>query len=284
MWGLAVEAQSAFDRGFEQGYKDGYCYDNKIGCVPPIAPVPPVPGIDESADSYKDGYNRGFLMGREAAKKEAGNKTGNSSSCDNNTYRGYRTATPKYVDYVYKPNYNLLSLKLQALQTLKKRAENYLENGQYKAAINVADRMLSIQPGLGVAYLYKSIAYYRLGQILNAYNYAEKAVRVNNTADYRKWRDNMELRMLAELIDLMKREKYGDILFITKNMWYSSEIKNLFRGLALYYVDRRKSKRYFRRVKHMELAQQYLKALKEKKYKPNPFAKKNSGSQTGESN
>jgi len=54
--------QSAFCDGFEDGFKQGYCYkSNQFSCIPPITPLCPLPRIGE--DSYNDGYNRGFLIG-----------------------------------------------------------------------------------------------------------------------------------------------------------------------------------------------------------------------------
>jgi hypothetical protein len=50
---------SQFCRGFNDGYKEGYCYD-RYGCISPIPPICPMLEIGERQDSYKDGYNRGF--------------------------------------------------------------------------------------------------------------------------------------------------------------------------------------------------------------------------------
>ena len=55
--------QTDFCKGWEDGYKDGWCYGYGYGCLKPIAPICPVPNYGEV--SYKDGYNRGFLKGRE---------------------------------------------------------------------------------------------------------------------------------------------------------------------------------------------------------------------------
>lgn len=51
-----------FCKGWEKGYIDGYCYRVE-GCIKPILPLCPLPEIDET--TYKDGYQRGFLEGRE---------------------------------------------------------------------------------------------------------------------------------------------------------------------------------------------------------------------------
>lgn len=61
-----VQTESAFCEGWESGFVAGYCY-NVYGCVEPLVPLCPLPRVNES--SYQDGYNRGFLAGRE--KKQA---------------------------------------------------------------------------------------------------------------------------------------------------------------------------------------------------------------------
>lgn len=58
---------SRFCQGFEDGYPDGYCYQDPF-CIAPVTPVCPIPTVYESYDSYKDGYARGFVRGR----KESG--------------------------------------------------------------------------------------------------------------------------------------------------------------------------------------------------------------------
>jgi len=61
---LSTFGQSDYSRGFQNGYKVGYCY-NDYGCIPPIPPITPIPRIGESQDNYQDGYNRGFKQGLE---------------------------------------------------------------------------------------------------------------------------------------------------------------------------------------------------------------------------
>lgn len=47
--------------GWNTGYEVGACYQRSVGCVPPVPPLCPLPEM--GADSYQDGYNRGFLAG-----------------------------------------------------------------------------------------------------------------------------------------------------------------------------------------------------------------------------
>ena len=59
------EQSSDFCDGWEEGYKEGYCYqiDN---CLEPLVPLCPLPKVNES--TYKHGYNRGFIKGRKDNK------------------------------------------------------------------------------------------------------------------------------------------------------------------------------------------------------------------------
>jgi len=63
---LASVQTSKFESGFKKGYVAGYCYEVQ-NCIKPILPLTPLPTLLESADSYQDGYNRGFTNGK--AKK-----------------------------------------------------------------------------------------------------------------------------------------------------------------------------------------------------------------------
>lgn len=63
---------SSYDRGFKNGYSEGYCY-NDFGCIAPIAPITPLPLIGESNENYQDGYNRGFKRGLEDKQTKKSN-------------------------------------------------------------------------------------------------------------------------------------------------------------------------------------------------------------------
>lgn len=66
-----------YDIGFEKGFKEGYCYQSDaIYCNPPLTPIIPLPRKNEDSNSYTDGYNRGFVIGkslREFKKEESSN-------------------------------------------------------------------------------------------------------------------------------------------------------------------------------------------------------------------
>lgn len=54
-----------FCRGWEAGYKNGYC-EKKIGWCSPVVPWCPLPAFGR--DGYQDGYHRGYLRGLSDAK------------------------------------------------------------------------------------------------------------------------------------------------------------------------------------------------------------------------
>lgn len=66
-----------YDNGFEKGFKEGYCYQSDaIYCNPPLTPFIPLPRNNEDSNSYTDGYNRGFVIGkslREIKNEESSN-------------------------------------------------------------------------------------------------------------------------------------------------------------------------------------------------------------------
>lgn len=51
--------------GWDKGYKEGYCYEVQ-NCIEPIVPTCPIPKI--GFETYMDGYNRGFIKGKEDRK------------------------------------------------------------------------------------------------------------------------------------------------------------------------------------------------------------------------
>lgn len=60
---LSVSAQNPdYCDGFNDGYKDGFCYADPW-CIPPLVPMCPWREFVEPA-TYKAGYQRGFLEGK----------------------------------------------------------------------------------------------------------------------------------------------------------------------------------------------------------------------------
>lgn len=59
-----AQLKSNYERGFEIGFKEGYCYNRStLDCFTPMTPLSPIPRINENRESYTDGYNRGFQYG-----------------------------------------------------------------------------------------------------------------------------------------------------------------------------------------------------------------------------
>jgi hypothetical protein len=51
-----------FCNGFKAGYKAGYCYNQQFNCVVNIFPYCPV--VRPNGNTYQQGYNEGFVLGR----------------------------------------------------------------------------------------------------------------------------------------------------------------------------------------------------------------------------
>lgn len=60
---LSLSFTSAFSEGWKEGYKSGYCYQVE-GCLEPLVPLAPLP--EAGFNTYKDGYNSGFIAGKKA--------------------------------------------------------------------------------------------------------------------------------------------------------------------------------------------------------------------------
>lgn len=60
---ISSDIQSNYCIGYDDGYADGWCYNDQF-CNPPLSPLCPLPRLNESSASYRDGYNRGFVHGR----------------------------------------------------------------------------------------------------------------------------------------------------------------------------------------------------------------------------
>lgn len=117
---ITAVAQSDYSRGFQNGYKAGYCY-NDFGCVSPIPPITPIPLIGERDDNYQDGYNRGFKMGLED-KQAKKNKSGGYQQGGQGTTQQQQQYQSTYVS----PNYDLL------MKALEMKQAQYEKNEQLK--------------------------------------------------------------------------------------------------------------------------------------------------------
>lgn len=53
-------SQEDYAKGYQEGYKKGWCYQKNF-CMEPMAPFAPFAPMGR--DTYTDGYNDGFLKG-----------------------------------------------------------------------------------------------------------------------------------------------------------------------------------------------------------------------------
>lgn len=223
---LILYSQSRFSEGYQDGYKDGYCYNNKIGCIPPVPPIAPIPKTDESLDNYKDGYNRGFIDGKEA------------SNDSNSIGRGrYQTTSPEYIDdIIYQPPVELMTKildqkKRDLQETSEVRAEQF--NTYYQSALssffskkyyNVIDecnKALKTYYYNGDIYAMLGISYYEIGEYEPALANLNKASQIStNFTEVHKY-----ISMTKQAIKAQKDEKKRDFKNFTKRRNFIFGIK-----------------------------------------------------------
>ncbi|MFD1614821.1 tetratricopeptide repeat protein [Gelatiniphilus marinus] len=261
-------AQNKFTNGFNTGYKKGYCQDQGVGCIDPIPPIAPIPKVGESSDSYTDGYNRGFQMGLSARKS---NNSSNSSTTTNRTR--YKTAKPKFVDFASGgySNTDITNLKIKAITTISKRATENISNGNYDSAIGDANSLLKIQPNFALAYQIKSVAYYHKDRIIDAYNMSVKCDRIMGKKS--EWREDMFNELTEYYKNMMSSNQYSNVIYTSESIWTPNNLTNYFHGLGYYFKgDYKKAKKYLKKVKDFEPAEQYLESIKNKNYYKNPYS------------
>lgn len=75
---LAFTQSTPFAKGFDKGFKEGYCYNHStVDCLTPLTPLTPLPRLNESQDSYSNGYNRGFQTGLDLQRLQSGGGSAN---------------------------------------------------------------------------------------------------------------------------------------------------------------------------------------------------------------
>lgn len=86
------QLKSNYSRGFEVGFKEGYCYNNqKVDCFYPLTPEAPLPRINENKEDYTQGYNRGFQFGLDLRR---------SNDAVNNSNTNLNSQLIQYRDYI----------------------------------------------------------------------------------------------------------------------------------------------------------------------------------------
>ncbi len=122
-------SQTNYSRGFQDGFKNGYCH-NDYSCIPPVTPATPTTLIGESVDSYKDGYNRGFKLGLEykarATKSSSGTSGSNNTQLNQHSQPNYQSsygqpAESNYRNTYVSPDWDLLIRAAQAKQEYERQ-------------------------------------------------------------------------------------------------------------------------------------------------------------------
>lgn len=129
-------SQSNYSNGFQSGYKNGYCHNKGVGCVSPNPPIAPLPSVNESLNSFQDGYNQGFSVGLNANK-----------STVNSDRQRYQTTTPTYVENkMSKININDIAKVASVLRQAKAKALELAQEGEYEESVEICKAGLKINP------------------------------------------------------------------------------------------------------------------------------------------
>jgi hypothetical protein len=191
-----IAQTSEFSRGFQEGFKKGYCYNKNFMCNPPLAPMTPLPRLNESDNSYTDGYNRGFQVGLDMQRVD-GTYSSNTNSVNYPQYR-----FNEYIPTISVNDYaNVLLYKRalfnKRLDWIRKRIEdlhdlNYaLSYKNYIEAYNarnteitkfVREQLQAKNPDLSDNYVFN--------QIVTAFSTIQK----NIYNDYSYYKTNVSLR------------------------------------------------------------------------------------------
>jgi len=251
---LYINAQTNYGKGYDKGWKEGYCHNERGVCVSPITPIAPIPRIGENSNNYVDGYNRGFADGLEAYQK--------NTKKSNNDIERFTTAEYKpTTDFLYNHPYQL---EFKVVSDLINRAKYFLENEDYDNALNIGNDIIELKPEIAVGYTTKGIAYYKKGDILNAYNYIRKSL--NKGSDNVDFYKNLHGKLEEEVIKLMKEEKYSSVQYICENIWDRTVGFEYILGLSYFYQGNyEKSKKHLKKVKKYYPVDEYLDYIKNNK-------------------
>lgn len=161
---MAQIVGNEYDKGFKVGFKEGYCYNSKIGCVAPITPVTPLTRFGESYSSYTDGYNRGFQVGIDLSRINLTSELGYLP----NTFTYPKRETFKSSDYVPPVDLGLLATVLARKQAIYNARNEWIQNSFYR----ISDLSYSILKEKGAKYhqaMMSAVEAY--ADILNKNNY-----------------------------------------------------------------------------------------------------------------
>tara|TARA_B100002052_G_scaffold63131_1_gene56337 strand:- start:1076 stop:1765 length:690 start_codon:yes stop_codon:yes gene_type:complete len=91
--------QTPYDKGFQAGFKKGYCQDDPLGCISALPPTSPIPEIGEDFNSYNDGFVRGVIAGKNKKRKDTKSSSLTFRGADKTLVEGAKAAAPKFNDY-----------------------------------------------------------------------------------------------------------------------------------------------------------------------------------------
>ncbi len=265
-------SQSNFSNGFKDGYKKGYCYNQGVGCIPPIPPIAPIPTVNERMNSYQDGYNRGFETGLEAQKK--------SNNNSNETRERYQTSKSEYVDdAIYNPykDTQTLNLAIKVAELKSKRINDLYERGlesynndNFSDAIYYTNEIIKIDASIPQVYALKAMSQLYNNEILNSYNNISKADRLNYSGN-----ENINVinKEVIEYINKqMANQNFDDVIYFCNNSWYESDFTNYFLGLGYYYKnDFKNAKKALKKVKNSDQVKEYIESINNNTRIPNPY-------------
>lgn len=123
---LNAQEISNFTKGFNSGFKEGFCYNKGLGCYCSIQPLAPITKPNESADSYRDGYNRGFQVGLDLQRIDNSYKPGSTPEQIDNIYNHIPSYRPS--EYIPPVDLNLLSNVLRYKQALFDSRGDWIQN------------------------------------------------------------------------------------------------------------------------------------------------------------
>ena len=184
-------SQTPFAKGYELGYKNGYCYED-ITCISPVPPIAPIPATSESPESYMDGYNRGFVKGkndkddnikRNTQHYQTSTTQSNTTNNDvtNNTNQGYQTATSSNIDYTYKsPTLENPNLYVQSYKNTMDKAFREYQNKNYNSSLNDCIFLVNHNMGTDEVYLLMGMDYFELSDMDSAKKYLKKSAKMGN--------------------------------------------------------------------------------------------------------
>ncbi|AGC77132.1 hypothetical protein LX97_01872 [Nonlabens dokdonensis] len=207
-------AQSSFSNGYQTGYKKGHCYQI-YGCIAPIPPISPLPTINESSNSYEDGYQRGFLDGKNSQK----------SNSDNFTQYTPR----KYGDPIEVYDFDLLSASMQQKQQQYRNQQQKLYDYYSKKIIEVRNHSFEYYDNC-LEYIKQFQGYYKESKL-----HRKQIEILNPQLIIDQYPDNVPFKQVEELIKKLQNNerKLKEIILNVEEIskWYLSSPNEIVNGV-----------------------------------------------------